>query len=228
MKRTNLWKALVLSLVITLLIVSTVFAATTYTIPKVSKAPTLDGKLDDEAWKIAEKAGAYFTDFSLNIGGKPSVNTEAWMVWDGENLYIAFRNYQDMSSLKATVTQHDGKVFNDDDNEYFLAPDWPSPRPYYQLITNSLGTRYDKKERDNLAWNCNWKVAIGKLNDSWVSEVCIPLKEIGKEPKEGDEWGFNITRYWDKGRESITFTPGLEAFHTPEKFSILKFGGEPR
>ncbi len=83
MKRTSFWKALFLSLVITLLIVPTVSAATTYTIPKVSKAPTIDGKLDDEAWKIAEKAGTYLTSFTLNTGGKPSVNTEAWMVWDG-------------------------------------------------------------------------------------------------------------------------------------------------
>ena len=134
-----------------------------------------------------------------------------------------------MNSLKATVTQHDGSVYNDDDNEFFLAPDWPSPRPYYQLITNSLGTRHDKQGSSNAAaWNCNWKVATGTSNDSWVSEVSIPLKEFGKGPKEGDEWGFNITRYWVKGQEWITLTPDLEKFHTPEKFSILKFGGEVR
>ncbi len=166
MRRTSFWKALFLSLVITLLIVSAVSAATIYTIPKVSKAPTIDGKLDDEAWKIAEKAGAYFTDFTLNTGGKPSVNTEAWMVWDDENLYIAFRNYQDMNSLKATVTQDSGGsgLSKDDDNEYFFAPMWPSPRPYYHFLTNPLGTKIGKEGTSPQdAWNFNWKSASGKI-----------------------------------------------------------------
>ncbi len=231
MKGKNLWKVLILSLVITLLVVPAVSAAT-FTIPKVSKAPTLDGKLDDEAWKAAEKAGAHYTDFTLNTGGKPTVKTEAWMVWDGENLYVAFRNYQDMKLLKATVTQRDGGVANDDDNEVFLAPNWPRPRPYYQLMTNPIGTIDDKQESNPSAmWNCKGlKVATGKLDDSWVSEFSIPLKDLGKVPKEGDEWGFNITRRFDNrgAVQWITLTPGLTSFHAPEKFSTLKFGGEAK
>ncbi len=58
---------------------------------------------------------------------------------------------------------------------------------------------------------------LEKLNDSWVSEVSIPLKEqFGRVPKEGDQWGFNITRHWARDDEWITLSPGLVKFHTPE------------
>lgn len=222
MKRSGLLSGILVVLAMILMLVGGVSAAT-ITAPKVSTPPVIDGKLDEAVWSAAHLSGSYITTWELNTGGAPGVKTEAWVVWDDTNLYVAFRNWQDMKYTKALVTVDEGPIAADDDNEVFLAPKWPAPLPYYQLMTNPNGARSDGKEKDK-SWGCNWKVAVGKYDDYWISEIAIPLAELGKAPKEGDEWGFNITRRWDKGGQWITFTPGLVSFHTPEKFSTLKLG----
>ena len=218
--RTIVNRGLVFSFLMILVAASGAFAANVMTAPKVSTPPEIDGQLDS-VWSEAVLAGSYASSWELNTGGKPDVETEAWVLWDDTNLYIAFRNFQDMSVVKAAVTEDEGPAWNDDDNEIFIAPNWPEPRPYYQFVTNPNGVRSDDKGLD-FAWNGDWKVAVAKTSDAWVAEVAIPWATIGKSPKAGDEIGFNITRRWDAGGQWITWTPGLSSFHAPEGFSTLK------
>jgi hypothetical protein len=223
--RKTFVKVLVMCIIMMLAMVPVVSADNVFTVPKVRTAPVLDGDLGDEAWKIAEKAGTKFTDFQLHSGAEAPVKTEAWMVWDGEYLYVAFRNYQNMRVVTKNQTEFDSDIAADDDNEVFLAPAWPEPNPYYQLACNPAGYSQDRRGSTDTSWNSGFTVATKELSDSWTSEFKIPLANVGNLPKVGDAWGFNITRHWVFVDSWITFVKGLsEGFHQPSKFYTLQFG----
>ncbi len=196
----------------------------TVTIPLVEGEVNIDGEPDEALLAIAEKAGSYLTVWEVNTGGESLVETEAWIFWDKDNLYVVFRNWQFTDLRLVRLHRRDGDpIWRDDDNEVFLAPDWPEPEPYYQFITNANAARLEGKGQDT-TWSSDWQVATSIHSDHWITEFAIPFKDFNKTPEVGDKWGFNVTRHWVFGSEWITFTPGLESFHTPEGFSTLEFG----
>lgn len=82
----------------------------TLAIPKVAKAPTLDGLLDDDAWRGIVPARIR-TQQGFNLaGGKGESIVEVHAAHDGENIYFAFRWQDPSRSLKRlpVIKKEDG------------------------------------------------------------------------------------------------------------------------
>jgi len=82
----------------------------TLSIPKVAKAPVLDGVLDDEAWRGIVPARIR-TQQGFNLaGGKGESQVEVRAVHDGETIYFAFRWQDPSRSIKRLplVKKEDG------------------------------------------------------------------------------------------------------------------------
>ena len=82
----------------------------TLAIPKVAKAPTLDGVLDDDAWKGIRPARIR-TQQGFNLAGNKGESTvEVRAVQDGEAIYFAFRWEDPTRSIKRLplVKKEDG------------------------------------------------------------------------------------------------------------------------
>ena len=62
------------------------------------KAPEIDGRLDDEAWKQGEWAGDYTQQIPTE-GAPPSQTTELKILYDDKNLYFAIRAYDDPAKV---------------------------------------------------------------------------------------------------------------------------------
>ena len=60
------------------------------TIRLTTEKPKIDGRLDDPCWKTGEWAGN-FTQWIPNEGAKPSQPTEVKILYDDDNIYVAFR-----------------------------------------------------------------------------------------------------------------------------------------
>ena len=58
----------------------------------VTPKPVIDGKLDDECWKMGTWTGDYH-QFIPNEGAKPTYPTELNIQYDDKNLYVAMRAY---------------------------------------------------------------------------------------------------------------------------------------
>ncbi len=56
--------------------------------------PTIDGRLDDEAWTQGEWAGDYTQQIPTE-GAPPSKPTELKILYDDRNVYMAIRAYDD-------------------------------------------------------------------------------------------------------------------------------------
>ena len=146
---------------------------------KTLTAPVIDGILDDQVWEIANK----FTGFKTFIPdfGKPMPEkTIAWLSYDEENLYFAFRCFDsEPEKIKATVSARD-QIFDDD----FVCVNLDShndQQSLYALYVNPLGIQADSRfaaGNEDPSIDLVWYSA-GKIDSEGYSvEMQIPLKSI--------------------------------------------------
>src|SRR4030043_1050612 len=114
------------------------------TVPVLNKAavpPVIDGVLDDAAWSASLKYDGFKT-FTPDYGKDASQKTEAYIAYDAENFYFAFRCYDsEPSKVKAAVSKRDN-VFQDD--IVFINPDtFNDNQSAFVFILNPLGIQGD-------------------------------------------------------------------------------------
>lgn len=185
-----------------------------YVCVRASGPITIDGKLDEPAWREAP-----WTDDFVDIEGdrrpKPRFRTRARMLWDDQYFYVAAELEE--PHVWGTLTQHDAVIFHDNDFEVFIDPDGDS-HEYYEFEINALNTGWDlllpRPYKDGGSALNSWeipglKTAIhidGTLNDprdrdrGWTVEIAFPWKVLGElahrpaPPRDGDQWRVNFSR----------------------------------
>ena len=98
---------------------------------------TIDGKLDEPAWRAAEPSTPF-----VDIEGEIPVplRTRMRMLWDDERFYVAAE--LDEPDVWATLKERDSVIFRDNDFELFIDPDGDT-HAYYELEVNAFGTPWD-------------------------------------------------------------------------------------
>jgi hypothetical protein len=108
--------------------------ATHYTAYRVSERITIDGKLEEKAWKAAPRS-ARFVDI---ITGEPTTyDTRVALLWDEQNLYVGF--WVEEPNVAATLTERDSPIYTNNDVEVFIA----GQDAYYEFEINALNTIYE-------------------------------------------------------------------------------------
>ncbi|MEN6305677.1 MAG: sugar-binding protein, partial [Armatimonadia bacterium] len=208
-------RALVAVLVIAVA-ASVVAAAPVATAVRLDKPIALDGKLTEAVW-----AAAPIRDFAvLGEDAKAKQQTEAWLAYDDDNLYIAVKAHESqMDKLGATVTERDGKVFNEDVIEIFVDPA-KTNFAMLQFAFNPLGTQADLMGDAvgmSMTWNGLWQVKTARGADFWSAEVALPFATLGVSPLVKNEWGMNICRERAADRELSCWAPTAK-FGAPASF----------
>jgi hypothetical protein len=105
-----------------------------YTAFHVSEAITVDGKLNEAAWQLAPRSPRFV---DILTGRPPIHDTYAQVVWDDQNLYVAYRVQEPL--VHATYTSNNSHVYNDNDVEMFIA----GRDAYYEFEINGYNTTYE-------------------------------------------------------------------------------------
>ena len=206
-----------------------------FTIPRLAQPPTIDGRLADGEW---DRAGAA-TGFVHMLDDRAVADqTTVYAGHDAKHLYLAMECRDPRKRpLVAGTSSRDGKVWLDDAMDAFLQPGLDR-FPYYQLITNCQGVRYDSRidsldpRRTSVAFNPNTTVRTGSAPGLWTLEMAAPFSELAGlgEPKPGAVWGCNFNRNADSGSaerlSSWAFMQG--GWHQPERFGHMRFSGSER
>ena len=188
-----------------------------YVTHKTSNTIIIDGKQDENDWKLAK-----FTDAFIDIEGVkiPTQQTKVKMLWDDSFLYV-FAKLEE-KHIWGDITKRDAVIFYNNDFEVFINPS-NTTQNYGEIEINALGTvwdlllnkpyRFGGKAKNH--WNLpSLKSAVfikGTLNNStdideyWSVEMAIPLtafvalKNRPKIiPKDGEQWRINFSRVqWD-------------------------------
>jgi hypothetical protein len=189
-----------------------------YTVRKSAKPIKIDGKLDEPAWKDAPSTGMFVN--TLN-GSPAEVKTEAKLLWDNDNLYIAFENAD--TDVWSTLSKRDDKLWTQEAVEIMIDAD-RNGKSYVELQVAPNGNLFDtylpewRKYENDLDpkrkpydWNSKAKASVrvlGTLNKrtdedkGWLAEIAIPLADanglaeggVKVPPKLGDSWKLNLFR----------------------------------
>jgi len=191
-----------------------------YLVRRTAKPIKVDGKLDEPAWKTAPYLGA-FVDTMTGTPAAASVKTDAKMLWDDQNLYIAFENTD--PDVWSTLTKRDDKLWTQEAVEVMIDADG-NGKSYIELQVAPNNNVFDtylpeyRKYEDTLDpkrkpydWNSKVKTAVkvdgtlNKRNDQdkgWTVEIALPLADanglatppIKTPPALGDTWKVNLFR----------------------------------
>jgi hypothetical protein len=105
-----------------------------YTAYHVAQPIRIDGRLDEPAWQRAPRSPR-FRDI---LTGRPVIHdTRASVLWDDENLYIAYRVEEPL--VHAKLTTNNSPIYTDNDVEFFVA----GRDAYYEFEINAFNTTYE-------------------------------------------------------------------------------------
>jgi hypothetical protein len=164
---------------------------------------TLDGKLDEDAWKTAPTSGGFIKPKTFETA-PAEAQSEFRMLWDDDTLYIAGKCVNPgIAALKET----DAIWGKDTDNlEIHLVPEKTYTAAYYQfalsVFNRSFGPMrcfHDQWHKDT-EWKGEIKTAVQRGDGVWTCEIAVPLKVLKEgAPKAGDWWRVNIARNYPGG-----------------------------
>ena len=197
----------------------------------VTAPPTVDGRLDDAAWKAAPPCGS----FMHNTGHYPAEDqTEFRVCYDAKNLYFGVTAYDKnvpVARRKTPRERRDGPVYDDDCLEIFLDAKGDR-KTYYHMIVNANGAIYDawRKPEADASWN-GVSESAGIVGDKqWSAEFAVPLSALGVTDAGAlRSMGLNVGReqYSRDGHLLAQWVPSLNpggGFHAPRAFGLLLFG----
>lgn len=171
-----------------------------------TEAPKIDGKLDDECWKKADKA-TDFIQFEPTLGEKPKEPTIVYLLYDKEKLYVGFECFKnDTNQILGSQTKRDSDFFRDDFVEIFLDT-YHDHRNCYSFAINCNSAQTDRRVANegsigggdpmmdpSRAWDCAWEGKTAKTDKGWTAEMAIPFSELRFNKKGDGRWGINFCR----------------------------------
>lgn len=214
------------------------------TVARASGPITIDGKLDEAAWKQAE---VLTTEDTLGRGEAIRFGTQIRLLYDDVNLYVSFENVD--VDITERFKHRDDPIYDHETVEIFLMPNVVAPAlgPYVELQSSPGGVIFDasfdgRRIGMNKAFDANQTIATtidGTLNDpapdkGWITEWAVPFKSIrgvSEAPKPGDEWRMNayrIEKFRQDGKLGGEYSawspPKIGDFHNVVRFGRMKFG----
>jgi hypothetical protein len=167
----------------------------------------IDAVLDDPGWVGAARV----TDFSTNFPeemGEPEVDSEAWITYDQDNLYIALVAHDDPSTVRASLRDRD-QIWQDD---YFgiLLDTYGDASWAVFLFANPLGVQGDTRDSATGGEDVNFDLLYysdGKITDGgYVIEMRVPFASLRFPDREDQEWRATFWRTRPRGsREQHTW-----------------------
>lgn len=172
-------------------------------VEKADGAIRIDGRLDDEGWMNATRI-TQFSEFEPSEQGRPIVETEAWITYDSDHLYIAFKAYDDPRQIRASLRNRD-EIFQDDWVGIILDPYGDATRAY-EIFSNPLGVQGDllmSRSGENVGFDMIYTTA-GQITDfGYVVEMAIPFKSLRFPAGDVQDWNITFLRNYPRSSRHV-------------------------
>ena len=179
---------------------------------KVTRAPRIDGVLDEPEWQSAE----VLTDFRQqlpNTGLPARFRTEVRVLYDEDHLYIAAENFD--PEPQRAISAGLERDFNTGDSDIFgLALDtFHDRRNAFLFAINPRGGIRDEQVFNDSrivveAWEGIVTLKTRMTDSSWIAELAIPMRTLrfdGSLPVQ--DWGANFIRRVRRVNETSYWAP---------------------
>src|SRR5688500_3756109 len=164
---------------------------------RISTPPRVDGRLDDAVYREVQPIVGFIQQEPRE--GEPVTEaTQAWVMFDDDNIYIACRcSYARPETIESKDMRRDSSnqrftdafavmldTFHDKRNGYIFTIT-PSGGFTDALVTDERNFTPD--------WNTVWDNSAARSADGWAAEMSIPFKSL-RYAAGGRTWGINIRR----------------------------------
>jgi hypothetical protein len=161
-------------------------------------APRIDGRLDDEAWQLAQPIDDMVQNDPNNMQ-PPTERTLVKVLYDDRNVYVGVINYmRDTSKITNALGRRDTfprsdsiKITFDPRHDHLTA---------YTFDSNPNGVQGDMTwfddTRSSTDYDAVWEVRTEITKEGWTAEFRIPFSQLrfSITPGEAVVWGFNVRR----------------------------------
>jgi len=163
---------------------------------RVTRAPELDGRDDDEAWGGVPVFDG-FRQAEPAEDGEPAFPTVARVVYDERNLYVFVRAHDPHpDSIVARLSRRD--LGTSSDQIGLVIDAYHDRRTGVLLAVNPAGVRFDAvaflDNQQDPAWDGVWDVATSVDSSGWTAEFRIPFSQLRFNDQAEHVFGFGIWR----------------------------------
>ena len=178
---------------------------------RVAERLRLDGQLDERVYDTVPP----LTDFIQQVpdeGAPATERTEAWLLFDDENIYIGVRAHDSAppGQWVANDMRRDTPQLRQNDTVAVIFDTFYDRRNGVAFYTNPLGARADfaitNEGNPNSDWNPVWDVRTGRFEGGWTAEMEIPFKSLRYRPGAAQVWGFQMRRVVRRKNEGAYLT----------------------
>jgi hypothetical protein len=196
---------------------------------RVTSAPVIDGRLDDEVWSTARPLTG-FTQRIPRDGAPASQPTEFRVLFDAEALYVGVWLWDsapgaivDGPAIRDSALDESDAVvllfdtYHDGQNGFVFGTN-PSGIEYDGQVTNEgrgggFGSGLGGRQQGgagggfNLNWDGQWEVATSRDARGWYAEFRIPFSTVRYAFREEPVWGLNVMRRIRRHNEESYWAP---------------------
>jgi hypothetical protein len=169
----------------------------------------IDGILDEEPWKIAERVGKFHCVTPTDTGFAVA-QTEVMITYDKSNLYVGVICYDPTPGKRPIESLRRDYTFSKNDNFMFFIDTYNDLTNGFAFGVSAAGAQTEGLEHDaqliNYSWDIKWKSEVKSYADRWVAELSIPFRSI-RYFDGANEWGINFGRLDLKTNEKSAWAP---------------------
>lgn len=159
----------------------------------------IDGELNESDWTSSRPAKDFWSVFPTDTMLSP-VQTEIYMVFDDQNLYIGAKCYSVGQDYVITSLRRDYRAGGNDNITFLLDP-FSDRTNAFVFGMNPYGVRREalisnggqNREDFDESWDNKWRGASKIYDGYWVCELAIPFSTL-RFKENVREWKFNSYR----------------------------------
>jgi len=169
--------------------------------------PVIDGRDDDEVWRLASAITA-FRQFRPVEDGEPSFRTEAKIAYDARNFYVFIRAFDPHpDSILKLLARRDVRTASD--QLKIIIDSYHDRRTGYEFAVNPAGVKRDfavyADGNEDPAWDGVWEAGTQVDSLGWTAEFRIPLSQMRYAPGPTNTFGFGVWRDIDRYTERVSW-----------------------
>jgi hypothetical protein len=176
-------------------------------LPKSASAITVDGRLDEPAWREALRLDLpYEVHPGENLPAP--VRTEALLTYDASRFYAAFRaSDPDPKAIRARLTDRDTAFL--DDFVGLVVDTFNDERRAFEFFVNPMGVQMDLVVDDvagseDSSWDAIWESAGALTPDGYLVEMAIPYTSLRfQRGRSAQDWGLDLVRIYPRDRRIL-------------------------
>ena len=174
----------------------------------------IDGELNEAFYRNTAPISNFIQSLP-NEGAAPSERTEAWVAFDGSNVYVSARLWDSApeSAWVANEMRRDAPSIELNDQFGVFLDTYYDRRNGVGFFVNPLGGFSDlqitNEEDANFDWNPITEIRTGRFDGGWTVEMAIPFRSLRYRSGRDQVWGIQMRRSIVRRNEwnYLTFLP---------------------